>query len=239
MEQTEIIMISYFRPNDFRRSIRSILNNTSEPFHLSIIDNSHGGLDSELNEYESHENITIYRNEINYGKGIGVMKWYNKIMSKSNSKHFISIDADIEVYQNWLTRLIEARNKITIPFGILAPVIMNNYGDWFIKQKNNLIMHNRKIHYHLKDEIYYNRYTAGPLLLIDRNFFENIGGYSQNQLYGSDDGKLCKAAADNNLFIGIASNVHVLHLRHDDEEGYQKWKLNNINTDMVHTGYWD
>jgi len=239
MDAVQIIMISYFRPNDFERSVQSVLNNTAVPFHLSIIDNSHGGLDAFLDKYESHPKVTIYRNETNVGKGIGVMRWYPQIMQSTSSDYFISIDADIEVYPNWLPRLYAARKKIAVPFGILAPVIMNKYGEWFITQKSDLVMHNQKIFYHIVDEIYYNRHTAGPLFLIDREFFESVGGYSQNQLYGSDDGKLCKAAANQDRFIGIAANVHVLHLRQDDGPGYQEWKLKHVNTDGVCKGYWD
>lgn len=225
-------MISYFRPNDFERSVQSVLNNTPEPFRLSIIDNSHGGLDATLDKYESHPNIDIYHNSENLGKGKGVMKWYNHIMQSSQTDYFISIDADIEVYPHWLTRFVEARRKLTCPFAILAPVIMNKYGDWFaIQRRTGLIMHNQKICHKIIDEVYYNRYTAGPLFFIDRQFFDSVGGYSQNQLYGSDDGKLCKAAANQDRFIGIATNVHVLHLRQDDEVGYQEWKQRHVNTD--------
>ncbi len=240
MNIAQLIMISYFRPDDFEQSVQSVLYNTIEPFHLSIIDNSHGGLDKELDKYQSHRNITIYRNQENLGKGRGVMKWYNHIMQSSQCDYFISIDADIKVYPHWLTRLNEARQKIVAPFAILAPVIMNNHGEWFtIQQKSGLIMHNNTVFYNLIDEVYYNRYTAGPLFYIDRQFFESNGGYSQNQLYGSDDGKLCRSAASQGKFIGIASNVHVLHLRQNDEIGYQKWKQNNVNTDGVCKGYWD
>lgn len=233
-------MVSYFRPNDFEQSLQSILNNTVEPFSLSIIDNSHGGLDNILRKYENNHNISIYRNSSNIGKGRGIMKWYNHIMKSSEHDHFISIDADIKVYPKWLTRLTEARRKISTPFAMIAPTIMNNYGEWFnIQLKTGMIMHNPKNMYNIIDEVYYNRYTAGPLLLIDRNFFENIGGYSQDQLYGSDDGKLCKAAENAGRFVGIASNVHVLHLRQDEEIGYQKWKKEHINTDGACIGYWD
>lgn len=236
----DIIMISYFRPNDFERSVSSILKNTEEPFRLSIIDNSCGGIDHIINKYTQHRNITIYKNASNIGKGCSVMKWYDDIMRHSTNDYFISIDADIEVYPNWLTRLNSARRKIDSPFAIIAPTIMNKHGEWFtIQQKTGFIMHNNTIFYNLIDEVYYNRYTAGPLFFIDRQFFESVGGYSQNQLYGSDDGKLCKSAAEQNRFIGIASNVHVLHLHQDDEPGYRKWKQQHVNMDGACKGYWD
>lgn len=232
--------MSYFRPNDFERSVQSILNNTYEPFHLSIIDNSHGGLDIILNQYNNHKQISIFRNKENIGKGRGIMQWYHHIMRANSLDYFITIDADIEVSRHWLKRLHEARKKITTPFAIIAPVIMNKHDDWFIKQqKSEFIMHNTKELSHITEEVYYNRYTAGPLFLIDRHFFESVGGYSQNQLYGSDDGKLCRAAAIQNRFIGLAANVHVLHLQQDSNIGYQIWKQKHVNTDGACKGYWD
>lgn len=230
-------MVSYFRPIDFELSVESIINNTDE-YHLSIIDNSCGGLKKQLSKYSSHQHITIYENDTNIGKGRGVMKWYNQIMNNSTEKFFISIDSDIEVQPKWLPRLINARSKIKFPFGILAPTIMNTKGEWFNLQKQSkFIMHNTKVMYHISDELYYNRYTAGPVILIDREFFESINGYSQDQLYGSDDGKLCKAADDQGRFIGIISNVHVIHLRNDNSVEYQKWKNTNMGEDGI--GYWD
>lgn len=87
--------------------------------------------------------------------------------------------------------------------------------------------------------IYRNRYTAGPLFLIDRKFFNSVGGYVQTQLYGNDDGELCKAAARQNRFIGIVTDLEVLHLNGDSTEGYKLWKKQNISKDKDRKGFWD
>jgi glycosyltransferase involved in cell wall biosynthesis len=244
-ETTQVIMISYFRPNDFRRSVESVLNNTVCPFHLSIIDNSHGGLDKELDEAETDPRVTTYRNEANLGKGAGVNRWYRKITEGSSVDHFVSIDSDILVPPKWLLGLKRALLEVrkVMRAGIIAPAIVNRRGRSWTDQvaSGRLNMHQMG---HFKETkfypgLYYNRYTAGPLFLIDRPFFEQAGLYYDKQLYGADDGMLCRAAASAERFIGIDSHVEVKHLDGDSTEGYLDWKRRNIKRDVDQRGHWD
>lgn len=238
-------MVSYFRPDDLVKSIHSILNNTYCPFMLYIIDNSKGKIDKYLNSFKDNNNITIIRNNENIGKAKSFAQHYHKIMRRFKIDHFISIDSDIEVPPYWLINLKIAMHRIKKiqPFGILAPIINNG------KQKNALNMHKlSETTTEIAPFIYYNRYTAGPVFLINRIFFEDVGGYyghlsrrtrTQNQLYGNDDGKLCHAAAQKDLFVGFVSNVEVLHLEQNVDKGYVKWKHQNIQGNTDDKGYWD
>ncbi len=61
----------------------------------------------------------------------------------------------------------------------------------------------------------------------------------QTQLYGNDDGELCKAATRMGRFVGIATDVEVVHLETDVTPGYRAWKARNVNKDLDHKGYWD
>lgn len=237
-------MVTYFRPNDFRRSVESILTNTHCPFHLSIIDNSHGGLDEALAAYGNHQYITIYRNDKNIGKGAAFKRWYGEIMRDNQVPHFISIDSDIVVPSGWLIQLKMIYYSIAnndTP-GILAPGIMDHDGDTLEKQikAGELRMHNNtefsKVNWH--SNLYRNRYTAGPLFMIDTEFYEKVGGYGDGQIYG-EDGGLCKAAAKENRFIGITGVVEVIHHKEDDTAGYREWKLRNVTKDVDHKGFWD
>lgn len=236
-------MVSYFRPDDLVKSIYSILNNTHCPFRLYIIDNSKGGIDKHLNSFKNHNDIAIIKNDKNIGKAESFAQHYRKIMRKFKIDHFISIDSDIEVPPYWLINLKMAMHRIkkTQPFGILAPTINN---------KNNATgMHKlSETTTEIMPSVYYNRHTAGPVFLIDRAFFEDVGGYyghlsrrtrTQNQLYGNDDGKLCHAAAQKDLFVGFISNVEVLHLEQNVDKGYVKWKHQNIQGNTDGKGYWD
>ena len=105
-------MVTYFRPNSLKICVDSILSNTELPFKLYIIDNSHGGIDTTLKLYENNDNIVIYKNHINMGKGAAFMRYYNNIIKEHNIEHFISIDPDIKVGAEWLPRMLIIKNRI-------------------------------------------------------------------------------------------------------------------------------
>jgi GT2 family glycosyltransferase len=217
------------------------LTNTREPFHLYVCDNSHGGLDNTLRDL-TDPRLTVYRNATNLGKGLAFMRWYPEIMSGSTARHFVSIDSDLEVPPGWLTRLELAALRLREPLGMLAPVIVNEPGDNFMAQlrRGRLVMHRHDEASHLVlPNVYRNRHTAGPLFFIDRGFFESVGGYVQTQLYGNDDGELCRAAHRAGRLVGIVTDVEVLHLNSDSVPGYRAWKRRNVNKDVDHKGFWD
>ena len=232
---TPLIMVTYFRPNSLKICVDSILSNTKLPYKLYIIDNSHGNINATLISYENNNNIVIYKNSANIGKGAAFMRCYNNVIKKHDIEHFISIDPDIEVGPNWLSKMLTAKNRIKrqTNFGILAPIFQN-------EKNNKLAMHVTNINTHeIIDSIYVNRYTAGPLLLIDKNFFNAVNGYPTNQLYGNEDGYLCKKANNRNLFAGFTTSITVNHLAIDDDDEYVKWKKRNAHGNIDHKGRWD
>jgi GT2 family glycosyltransferase len=239
-DEVQLIMVTYHRPKELVQCVTSIQRNTPDPYHLSLIDNSGGALDNTLATFS---NITIYHNPHNLGKGRGFMKWYDKIISRSDSNHFISIDPDLIVPPDWLRTLQITANRVryTNKMGIIAPIIMKDKTDTTAiqLQRQQLTMHRRTPESaFVTPTLLRNRHTAGPLFLIDRDFFESVGGYSQTQLYGNDDGELCKAAMKQKRFVGITTDVEVLHLDNNDE-GYKQWKKDNITGDVTGLGYYD
>lgn len=233
-------MVTYFRPNDLKRCLDSVLTNTVEPFRLSIIDNSHGGLDHVFSEIKD-ERVVVHRNTENLGKGKAFMRWYPHIMEGNNSEFFVSIDSDLVVPPGWLTRMMRAAYSVPSP-GVLAPVLTRKEGDGFDRQKarGDLVMHREGPESgFVAPSVYRNRHTAGPLFLIHRKFFERVGGYAQTQLYGNDDGELCKAAHKKGRFIGIVTDVEVLHLEDDVTDDYKDWKRRNVRMDADRKGFWD
>lgn len=239
-EPINIIMVTYHRPNDLHNCINSILLNTKLPFRLSIIDNSMGAIDAELNVYSNHPAITIYKNPQNIGKGASYQKWYSTIMREMRYKYFISMDSDVQAPPSWLMTMISIANEIS-NIGILAPVLMSDERDTFQKQllQNKLTMHVKHEMQEIQDGVYYNSKTAGPLLLLNRQFYESCGGYPGTRLFGNDDGALCKKAKQIGLFIGFTSKVACIHLSEDNQIGYREWKARNVNKAMDHKGHWD
>lgn len=236
----QLIMVTYFRPNDLTRCLDSVLSNTVEPIKLAIIDNSRGGLDHILDNIDDPR-VTVYKNDNNLGKGRAFMKWYPHIMKGNRFDFFVSIDSDLVVPEGWLSRMLRAAYRLDNP-GILAPVLTQETGDTFDLQRarGKLMMHREgQGSGFVGPSLFQNRHTAGPLFLIHRKFFEQVGGYVQTQLYGNDDGELCKAAAKKKRFIGIVTDVEVLHLDGDVTPEYRAWKKRNVNRDADHKGFWD
>ncbi len=237
---TQLIMVTYFRPNDLTRCLDSVLSNTAEPVKLAIIDNSCGGINHILDGINDPR-VTVYKNNNNLGKGRAFMKWYYTIMRGNRSDFFVSIDPDLVVPIGWLSRMLRAAYHLD-NLGVLAPVLTQKEGDTFDKQKarGSLVMHREGPGSgFVSPSVYKNRHTAGPLFLIHRKFFERVGGYVQTQLYGNDDGELCKAATRKNRFVGIVTDVEVLHLDNDVTPEYKAWKKRNVNRDADRKGFWD
>lgn len=237
-----IITISYFRPNDFKTCIESVISNTTLPYHLTIIDNSFGILEHELKRFEDH-GINIIRNNTNLGKAGSFKRWYPQIIENNTNKYFISLDADVIVPQNWLEGLYRSLTEIKMDIGAIAPVLTE--GETFEEQVKNkcLTMHGgtngfatmRKISEH----VYYNHITAGPLLLMEKKFYESIGGYPGDRVYGNDDCYICGESKRRNRFIGFTTLVECMHSRTDETDAYKKWKVENINIAGARNGHWD
>ena len=244
IQPTQIIMVTYHRPNDFILSVQSILNHTECPFHLSIIDNSMGHINDYLDKYRLHPQITVYQNDNNIGKGAAVNKWYHTIMRNNTLSHFISIDSDIIVPPQWLIELQRSfyHMKRSTKVGLIAPAICNSsYETWEYQINHKAVMHNISQIKSAFDEyhgLYYNRYTAGPTLIIDTKFFQTTGMFYDKQLYGADDGFLCATAQRHKAFVGINSNVLVRHINNDSDEQYIRWKERNVTRDVDPHGRW-
>lgn len=242
---TQIIMVTYHRPNDFTSSVESITNNTLCPYHLSIIDNSKGKIDNVLDKYKHHPHISIYRNDHNLGKGAAVNKWYSHIMRYNQLSHFISIDSDVIVPNGWLLEMQRCfyHTQLMTKVGLIAPVLYNlRHETWDYQLSNKVVMHNTNVikpAFDIYPGLYYNRSIAGPLLIIDTNLFETTGLFNGKRIYGADDGHLCVTAHKHNAFIGINTNISVQHINEDSDIDYILWKQRNITKDVDQHGRWD
>lgn len=243
LEPIEIIGVSYHRERDFSVCIKSVIENTDLPFNLTIIDNSVGAIDHLLNDLP--ETIRVIRNEENIGKGRSFKRWYKSIIQNRTPEYIISLDCDIKVPKNWLSTLLRATYKIKQPIGALAPVLLSDETDSFdnhLMQKN-LKMHGGERGYEVAKEIsqgvYSNKLTAGSLFLINKQFYDEIGGYPGTSLFGHDDGFICGKAISKNRFIGFTSDLQCIHLNQDDTPEYKTWKTINLNKAEVRSGYWD
>lgn len=235
-----IIAVSYHRPNDFKLCIQSIVENTDLPYKLTIIDNSTGKLDNQLNQFAKH--ATIIRNDINIGKGKSFKKYYKSICSDDG--YFISLDADVIVPERWLSKMMSVVMQIEQPFAALAPVLLRDNQDSFDNQVkcSDIYMHGGNDGFHdirrISDNLYSTKLVAGPLLLLSCQFYNKIGGYPGDVLYGHDDGFICNKAVQMNHFIGITDIISCIHSNIDSDDQYAQWKINNLNNKATKSGRW-
>lgn len=225
-----VLMTTYHRPNDFLRSARSVLLHTPQLERLYILDNSTGGIDWALQQLD-HPYITIRRSPENIGKGAIVSQHYYEVMHGNNLDHFVGMDSDVVVCTHWYETLLATARKVS-PWAAIAPVY-NHPGE--PDHMHMMVPSSREV----LPGVWYNPPTAGPLFLIRRAFWENWGGYPGTQIYGRDDGALCKEAVRRGLFIGYTRHVVMSHINQDSEPGYLEWKSRNIMGDVDGKGYWD
>lgn len=221
-------MVSYHRPRDFSSSVDSILTNTDLPYHLTIIDNSCGKLDTQLSKYRDIQSVTIIRNESNIGKGQSFKVHYDQIETKH--KYLISVDGDVIVPQNWLSAMVKIADTIE-NLAILSPELISIDGV--------PSMHHRTDEILVKDNLFYNKGVAGPLFLFNRYFYEGNGGYPGDCLYGHDDSPMCNKASRLKLFVGYTKKVKCIHSLQDDTPEYRQWRKENIADVTTGTGFWD
>ena len=237
-DPVNVIMVSYMRPNDLERSATSILNNTAIPIKLTILDNSTGVNDHVLDRLCSDTRVAIIYNPMNYGKAKCYNMYLDTILTGDENDFFVSVDADIEVKARWLDTLIDdsfvlAENN----FGMLAPTYVDRLDSDEIPEKP--LVHQMIDTRNVQGGVYYNKRLGGGLLLINKRFYHEAGGFDPEILYGGDDGRLCNAALRLNKFIGFTTNVRVKHLRYDETVEYQTWKRLHLNDKVIKHGHWD
>jgi len=231
----EIIAISYHRALDFELCISSIISNTTMPYKLTIIDNSNGALDNELNALD--QNVRIIRNPSNWGKGKSFKFWYNHITKKNDNELFVSLDADVIVPNGWLESMCRDAHEIS-NLGALAPTFVKSADDLNKNDPYDGLMYMHVRGNEINKNIFHSPKTAGPLLLINKKFYDDVGGYPGDCLYGHDDGYICKMAVKSKRFIGYTESVVCIHSNLDCPHDYTQWKLNNVNK-KKEQGYWD
>lgn len=196
-------------------------------------------------EFKKYHTIRIIKNNTNIGKSKSFKIWYHEITKNNKYKYFVSIDPDIKVKKHWLPDLIEAAETIGDNFAAIAPLLCDDDSDTFNTQIANmsLTMHGGPSGYrHMKEihnGIYYNRTTAGSAFLISRQFYEKVGGYPGDALFGRDDGYLCRRAIELNKFVGFTTNTSCIHLNKDNTDEYKRWKTDNLNRAEARSGHWD
>jgi GT2 family glycosyltransferase len=130
------------------------LKRLSKKFKIIIIENSY---DKSLEEIikKNYLNVDIYLK-----KNLGFGRAVNFAAKKVDTKYFISMNPDANIYQHTLINLINAAKKID-KFGSISPIIIDKKTN-----KKEIIIETQKIN--------------GPIMLFETKTFLKINGFDKN-----------------------------------------------------------
>ena len=137
-----------------KRLILPHLKRLSKKFKIIIIENSY---DKSLEEIikKNYLNVDIYLK-----KNLGFGRAVNFAAKKVDTKYFISMNPDANIYQHTLINLINAAKKID-KFGSISPIIIDKKTN-----KKEIIIETQKIN--------------GPIMLFKTKTFLKINGFDKN-----------------------------------------------------------
>ena len=172
--------------------LTSILRNTTNSYEVIVIDDNSNDETQEILE-KKVKNIKIIRNNTN----LGFVDSCNKGASLSAGKYLVFLNNDTIVTENWLEPLlntIEKDNvgavgaKLIYPSGILqeaGSIIWKDSSGWNYGKYDDP----EKPEYNFVREV---DYCSGAALIVKRDIFEKIGGFSKEFRPGYyEDTDLC------------------------------------------------
>lgn len=236
-DKIPIIITTYHKRATFEKCYSLLSKHNKNPIY--IIDNSNGNLDESLDEIKN-KNVKIIKNSKNIGKAASIQENYKNLILEY--QWFISMDPDVLVSNDDIDILLKNANQLLhsgYPISIIAPIINDGNCKKDQLQSRKLDMHKWGSMHEITDGLYINEFIAGCLILINTNFFVKNNGFKNKQLYGGDDGELCKNSLKDNLVSIIDTNVELLHCREEEPEEYKQWKIKHIKEKHLQKGFWD
>lgn len=237
-DSVPIIITTYHKKETFKQCFLTLSKHNKNPIY--IIDNSCGKIDDLLENIKSYDNTTIIKNDKNLGKATSIQNNYKDIILKY--QWFISMDPDIIISAKDIQKLLDDANYLinkNYPISMMSPIINDGHSKLEQLSNESLDMHKWGNMYSIGNNWFINEYLAGCVLLINTLFFVKNGGFTNLQLYGGDDGELCKNSIKNNMISVLNANIECKHCRDEETEEYQNWKLNNIRDKQIQKGFWD
>lgn len=104
-ESIDIVMLAYNRLDKLKESVEAIKKFTRYPYRLIIVDN--GSTKSDIKEFiKKNADVPVFLKE-----NLGCAAGYNRGFEYVKSDWWIRCDSDIIVFDNWLTKIMEYKNK--------------------------------------------------------------------------------------------------------------------------------
>lgn len=201
-----VVMVTWNRKEVVRKSIESILKNTSKPFEFIVVDN--GSSDGTLEYLLSLDGICVVPLGQNFGKG----KAANVGMKMAKGEWISYFDSDIIVPDGWFEKIRLAYE--TIPNAGWLTLAYNGieYKDGLKKYGDVTLSCNKAG-------------ISGWMVFFRQDKFDKLGGFVEDRLYGLVDIEYAKRAMKMGYVVGyVISDKRLVHLGDSDSKEYKAWK---------------
>ena len=174
-------------------------------FKILILDNSNNKKLKEeiLNKFNVKEYIISNKN-------LGYSKGHNFLSKKVESKYLLILNADCQINENNIKNLLESHKKYS-DCGIVSPTTFNNRFEH--TYNGDLFFENQKYSQITKisgDTCF--QKVLGAAMLLEKNFFFEIGMFNENMFLFFSDDDLCKKIRKFNKCIIQSKSAQAFHI---------------------------
>jgi hypothetical protein len=226
----------YHRFESTKRSLSSLLPSVTSSEHyvnLYICDNNSPVEMRDWLKSLVNKRVVIYLLQENYGKAVAVNHVYNL---HNECDYVISCDSDLvwEGKSNWIDEMVWCMER-GFKFGLLAVNQVGN-GQHLSGLTETTILRDESGKEHT---IIYGKYNsiAGGCVCVRKKYWDKVKGYNEyGKKFGYDDAVLMMNINDYAI-PGVISSLPFYH-PFDTDEGYAKWKKQNIRN-RPEKGYYE
>jgi GT2 family glycosyltransferase len=174
-------------------------------FKVLILDNSNNKKLKEqiLNKFNIKEYILLNKN-------LGYSKGHNYLSKKVDTKYLLILNADCQINENNIKNLLQSYKKYT-DCGVISPTTFNdkfehtyNGGKFFENESQCKITE-------ISGDTCFER-VLGAAMLIEKNFFFDIGKFNENMFLFFSDDDLCKKIRKSNKSIIQSKSAKAFHI---------------------------
>ncbi len=239
--KTSIIIVSYNSEDFIEKCILSVFKNINSNTEVIVLDNASNDKTYEiLGKFK--KKIKLLKSEINLGFGQGV----NKAVKEAQGEYLFLLNPDTEVKSPFLDEIINfyENNKDCGALGVKTimpngevqktvkkePTIKGAFFEFILESKNTYSEYNPKSDKPLEVEVVY-----AAALLIKKDLFNKLGGFSNKYFMYYEDVDLCKRIRKLGKKIYYYPCVSILHLVGATKSSLDKTVL-NYNSSIVYHG---
>lgn len=201
------ILVPTFRGISDTVEMYESLKRTTRDYRLIIVD---GNSDDGTPEFfETQEGVEVIRLPENRGFGVAI----NEGLKRIEAENVVLLNNDVVLTPDWLGRLLDIKNRIPVPVGMIGPV--SNYAGGRQSVQITEADPNAQA-LKIAKEFEQNPVAEVSFLsffccLIDSNVIESLGPLEEWFPGGFEDNSYCIQAIDGGWRLFVAQNVFVHH----------------------------